>query len=62
MIESCVLGPKTGPERWAGYQTNIPPTPVYIDTSYRPIKLSKARPAPKPHKGKALHELRHRRD
>ena len=27
MIESCVLGPKTGPERQTGYQTNIPPTP-----------------------------------
>ena len=27
MIESCVLGPKTGPERQAGYQTNFPPTP-----------------------------------
>ena len=26
MIESRVLGPKTGPERQAGYQTNIPPT------------------------------------
>ena len=26
MIESHVLGPKTGPERWAGYQTNFPPT------------------------------------
>ena len=25
MIESHVLGPKTGPERQAGYQTNIPP-------------------------------------
>ena len=29
MIESCVLGPKTGPERWAGYQTNILPTTVH---------------------------------
>ena len=28
MIESCVLGPKTGPERQAGYQTNFPPTAV----------------------------------
>ena len=28
MIESCVMGPKTGPERQAGYQTNIPPTSV----------------------------------
>ena len=27
MMESCVLGPKTGPERQAGYQINIPPTP-----------------------------------
>ncbi len=26
MMESRVLGPKTGPERRAGYQTNIPPT------------------------------------
>ena len=26
MIEFRVLGPKTGPERRAGYQTNIPPT------------------------------------
>ena len=26
MTESRVLGPKTGPERRAGYQTNIPPT------------------------------------
>ena len=26
MRESCVLGPKTGPERRAGYQTNFPPT------------------------------------
>ena len=25
-MESCVLGPKIGPERQAGYQTNIPPT------------------------------------
>ena len=26
MIKSRVLGPNTGPERRAGYQTNIPPT------------------------------------
>ena len=26
MMESRVLGPKTGPERRAGYQINIPPT------------------------------------
>ena len=30
MIESRVLGPKTGPERQAGYQTNIPPTPFHF--------------------------------
>ena len=32
MIKSHVLGPKTGPERWAGYQTNIPPTTGYGGT------------------------------
>ena len=26
MIEFRVLGPKTGPERRAGYRTNFPPT------------------------------------
>ena len=31
MIESRVLGPKTGPERWAGYQTNFPPT-TYVES------------------------------
>ena len=35
MIESHVLGPKTGPERQAGYQTNFPPT-MYVKTE--PIK------------------------
>ena len=29
MIESRVLGPKTSPERRAGYQTNIPPTTAH---------------------------------
>ena len=30
MVESRVLGPKTGPERQAGYQTNILPTTPHI--------------------------------
>ena len=30
MMESRVLGPKTGPERRAGYQINIPPTPSNV--------------------------------
>ena len=29
MIESRVLGPKTSPERRAGYQTNFPPTTLH---------------------------------
>ena len=31
MRESRVLVPKTGPERRAGYQTNIPPTPASLE-------------------------------
>ena len=39
MIESRVLGPKTGPERRAGYQTNFPPTL----TGFTIIGVTKAR-------------------
>ena len=31
MIEFRVLGPKTGPERRAGYRTNFPPTPASLE-------------------------------
>ena len=31
MMESRVLGPKTGPERQPGYQINIPPTTFTAD-------------------------------
>ena len=43
MIESCVLGPKTGPERWAGYQTNIPPTMVSVVVVYPLLSLRRHR-------------------
>ena len=33
MRESRVLGPKTGPERRAGYQTNFPPTPHWCSAT-----------------------------
>ena len=33
-MESHVLGPKTSPERWAGYQTNIPPTTSCLSVGF----------------------------
>ena len=42
MIESRVLGPKTGPERRAGYQTNFLPTtaePCGLCTQPSPLSL-----------------------
>ena len=35
MIKFRVLGPKTGPERRAGYRTNFPPTPGWSQSRHR---------------------------